>query len=682
MAEFKRVIQRTTNSERIESGVAQLEVNEFCIVEDGEEVIYKNKDGEYVSISKDKYTVGTIEELKSSKKYKVGDVVQVLGYYTPGDGGGHPRKASETDNGSGVQGQGIWWNIVNNGKVNVSWLGWRNDGSTINIYSDSVLGFDNCTYVFNGGEYVFDFSNVPSWFKCFYFREKNTRIIGNGSKLKLLNGTQNSSSMFAVSAGKYFELRDVELYYDRTTATGWESFNEYGHAINIMTSTHGGEEGADWTKNILVENVNGYDWTGDTLCLWGCEKAYVNNVKSYNARRNGFSLAGVKDFVGGYMYSEGANGLAPMAGLDIELDIPCDFTQKITIDTLETRENVYRGLLFVDVVKNADVLINNFISYDEPSFEAISTYTVDKSNVIINNMKTIKSKSFVYKTKGIKEQVKIRDIDCEFNGDNNSPFVSDSGNTTYNSKMYLGDVKLNATGNISSIFNLKTYGTASDGMISHTTSLTTNYMKKIFENDSYNDRFIDYNSIKFVGSRTSGETLDFDSYSKNELVGIAGITFTKNIYKQAIKEFNCLNSTYLQVNNSILPFYKDGVLTTSAFSSGRVFSLICDGSSFYYTDLSKKTILINELDTPYYAYQMQKQGIYADYVAYRDELHEYQYQQREIEKQKQLAYEEVLKKNPNLTYEEFLENLPMLLPTLEEPQPSEALIAFKEKYIG
>lgn len=133
MAEFKRVIQRTTNSERIESGVAQLEVNEFCIVEDGEEVIYKNKDGKYISISKDKYTVGTIEELKSSKKYKVGDVVQILGYYTPGDGGGHPRKKMPEGyicNDTVIGTDGSIWSIFHSGNVNVSWFGAKGDGLT------------------------------------------------------------------------------------------------------------------------------------------------------------------------------------------------------------------------------------------------------------------------------------------------------------------------------------------------------------------------------------------------------------------------------------------------------------------------------------------------------------------------------------------------------------------------
>lgn len=131
MADFKRIIQRTTNSERVETGVADLQPNEICIVEDGEELIYKDRNGKYISVSKDKYKVNTIEELKKSKKYKIGDVVEVLGYYTPGDGGGHPRKKMPTGYvgaDSTIGEDGSIWGIVHSGEINVSWFGAKGDG--------------------------------------------------------------------------------------------------------------------------------------------------------------------------------------------------------------------------------------------------------------------------------------------------------------------------------------------------------------------------------------------------------------------------------------------------------------------------------------------------------------------------------------------------------------------------
>lgn len=70
------------------------------------------------------FEIPTIAELQSRKNLKVGDIVEVLGYYTAGDGAGHKRIISNINDGSGVQlTNGLWANIVHNGEVNVSWFG-------------------------------------------------------------------------------------------------------------------------------------------------------------------------------------------------------------------------------------------------------------------------------------------------------------------------------------------------------------------------------------------------------------------------------------------------------------------------------------------------------------------------------------------------------------------------------
>lgn len=86
------------------------------------------------------------------------------------------------------------------------------------------------------------------------------------------------------------------------------------------------------------------------------------------------------------------------------------------------------------------------------------------------------------------------------------------------------------------------------------------------------------------------------------------------------------------------------------------------------------------LDTPYYTEKMQKEGVYDDFVAYMDSKTSYNKQQREIETQRQLAFEN--REDKNQTYEEWLSTQPMMLPVETEPQPSEALLKFKEKYLG
>ncbi|MGL5712090.1 MAG: hypothetical protein ACRCX2_03655, partial [Paraclostridium sp.] len=56
----------------------------------------------------------------------------------------------------------------------------------------------------------------------------------------------------------------------------------------------------------------------------------------------------------------------------------------------------------------------------------------------------------------------------------------------------------------------------------------------------------------------------------------------------------------------------------------------------------------------YYTLKMQQEGIYDDYIAYRDELHEYENSQTSDET--------------------------MLLPVLQEPEIPESVRTFAEKY--
>ena len=91
-----------------------------------------------------------------------------------------------------------------------------------------------------------------------------------------------------------------------------------------------------------------------------------------------------------------------------------------------------------------------------------------------------------------------------------------------------------------------------------------------------------------------------------------------------------------------------------------------------------KTIGLNNL---YMGEKMKQEGVYNDFMLYMDEKTLYDKEQKKLEEQRQLAYEQALKENPNLTYEEFMSVQPMTLNLVEEPQPSRALQEFMEKYL-
>ncbi|MGL5714404.1 MAG: glycosyl hydrolase family 28-related protein, partial [Paraclostridium sp.] len=119
-----------TRSE-IELAKDKLNTYEPVIATDNNTMLFKDANGALQEIGKSKGSVDTIADLKASRGYTLGDVVQVLGFYTKGDGAHHLRIAKSTDDGSGEQGQdGIWWCIIQSGEVNVSWFGAKGDGIT------------------------------------------------------------------------------------------------------------------------------------------------------------------------------------------------------------------------------------------------------------------------------------------------------------------------------------------------------------------------------------------------------------------------------------------------------------------------------------------------------------------------------------------------------------------------
>lgn len=97
---------------------------------------------------------------------------------------------------------------------------------------------------------------------------------------------------------------------------------------------------------------------------------------------------------------------------------------------------------------------------------------------------------------------------------------------------------------------------------------------------------------------------------------------------------------------------------------------------------------IDSLNTPYHVEKMKLEGVYTDFISYMDEKTVYDNQQREKEKAIQSAYKVALKENPNLTYDEFVANKPTTFIRrkrsleIQEPVPSQALLEFKERYLG
>lgn len=245
MAEFKRIRQRTTNTERIKSKIAQVEPNELVIATDTDELYFKNQQGEFVSVSKGNTTFDTIETLvNSNNKLKVGDIVDLQGYYTAGDGAHHKRMIALEDDGSGVKlASRLWANIVHNGDVNVSWFGAKGDGNTDD--SDNI----SKVFAFTSGAKIKNINFDAKTYRITKSLELNyswkVTIDGNGARI--------------ISRGSF---EDFMIKLKPVGTQTWPP-PQYITIKNIELDGNFKSSGID----ILVAN----DWLLSRVNVWNCE---------------------------------------------------------------------------------------------------------------------------------------------------------------------------------------------------------------------------------------------------------------------------------------------------------------------------------------------------------------------------------------------------------------------------
>lgn len=104
----------------------------------------------FLSDNKNKANVvATIEELKSSTRYKVGDIVEVLGYYAKGDGADHKRKIESKidvypDNYYNLcLSNGLWAKRLNSGRVEKKQIMLHKNGN-FSFLENSLQGLEMC----------------------------------------------------------------------------------------------------------------------------------------------------------------------------------------------------------------------------------------------------------------------------------------------------------------------------------------------------------------------------------------------------------------------------------------------------------------------------------------------------------------------------------------------------------
>ena len=618
------------------------------------------------------FEIQTIAELQSRKNLKVGDIVEVLGYYTTGDGAGHKRIIANEDDGSGVQlNNKLWANIVHNGEVNVSWFGAKGDG--INESSSYFEKAQNSTafeIIVPRGIYLlnnFEFKNAKTWRflhnvenKQQWFSDENsyiktetglivsagvrfTNIIikygGNelpqnrpsGIKFKgsywEINGLHVQGFYVGLDFGKnagggsyYGRLYNFYLWYNYFAGVRIDGGDN--SQVNFLSFFDGnvGSNGVDsHNKDKKPDITRGYGFYFST-----CSSVYINNIDVSSNETCG-------------IYIDNSSTIKQVRGLTInniyaEGNKFCNIYYKNGIDSSATRTS--------DVHMDCGFFNNNGCSFFVGTVFTENDYI--PPNVTFFNRKSRFENCFSNTLENKKHNIK-------------SPMTIENftffGIPNHNYEIIL-EIKPKSTGNLvlqnvlcKAYFDPERYFSNEN----RETTLQPNTIN--FDNLENKKLKIYY---KFPNSDSEMLMLNLATYGlEAEVINgyINDIT-----YFEETSSFGVAPNGYIKIENNIAYMMINGQWQV----------LISN---------------ISQLNNLYYGEKMKQEGVYNDFIAYMDEKTAYDKQQEKLEQERQLAYEQALKENPNLSYEEFMSVQPMTLNLIEEPQPSKALQTFMEKYL-
>ncbi|MGL5717814.1 MAG: right-handed parallel beta-helix repeat-containing protein [Paraclostridium sp.] len=248
-------------------------VNEILNNLIGNDNYLKNKkldNGNYVGTAEDLNNdikgrlpyVNTIEDLTKQTKYVIGDIVEVLGYYTKGDGGGHPRQKKPTGY-TGVDAvigaDGSIWGIVHSGEVSVSWFGAKGNESVDNSkYIQNCIDFTSLS-----SADAISFSNML--YKCDrrIVLKSDLKLMDGGLVAGDINGFQISSHMPFVYAEEQNNIIVENMSID---ISAWLALPVGASSLRALLFRRG--------DNIEIRN-NKFKSTGGAVAFIGCKNVNV-----------------------------------------------------------------------------------------------------------------------------------------------------------------------------------------------------------------------------------------------------------------------------------------------------------------------------------------------------------------------------------------------------------------------
>ena len=639
--------------------------------------------GKMIEYLKNKLTqISTIAELQTRKNLKVGDIVEVLGYYKAGDGAGHKRIIANEDDGSGVQlKNGLWANIVHNGTINVSWFGTKGDGVTddteifqkiLNYKKDEIIEI-------NIDKEIFVEKIQISKNKILTGRTLNAvqikldrevtikdinlqpRATDENTPFLLIDGNTLSRGFMMVN----INIRNIKIPKRIEQIHRDFCCIDIGENVGIFGITFDGIYGSELTDFDTVfkiklhkskKNLNKRPWLTylqlKNITMLG-SKTMISTLAYYDEDND--------EYQGMYLLEDIRK--APV-GIKIQ---NCHFESQGRAETFMRLSNHIQDL---HIDQNS--FIGDYLEYDSGRNNKKKYYIIDcRGNFHYYNNDLQIPSDFI--ENDCKEYITLLGYESSALNSYNYPLVNFSSSMNKYKPDYLISkdteriaLDINIWGKkkiylILSHYNYDTYATyilqgakTNDGTIgTFTLAVIDGNRYKFTTNITNLNKISIYNSEDGDKYYVLELTTDNNFGSANSRVIITSFveSLVYNVYsviqgmthEEADKEFGKLGLSLIQEVEKELP--------------------------------------LNLINTLYHGEKMKQEGVYNDYISYMDEKIVYDKQQRKIKEQRQIAYQEMLKENPNLTYEEFMSLQPMTLNLIEEPQPSARLQEFMDKYL-
>ena len=358
----------------------------------------------------------TVASMKTADNLVNGSFAETYGFYTKGDGGSAKYKVRTITNEDTVDEMKIIAladntliaELMLEPTMNVKQFGAKGDSSTDDTIAIQTALDSVSSIIVPSGIYMVDATEsiLPN--------TGNKIALANTATIKALPTDAGTYAVVAIDDVDNVEISGGTIAGDRNEHTG--ATGEWGHCISIRN-------GSD---KIYIHDITIKDGWGDGIYFNDCSNVETARVHINNARRNGYSVIAITNYVSNDDFIENTNGTAPQAGVDIEPNQATDIIKNVTFNRLVCKNNTTTGFCFSMTKANTDadnIVVNDLISDGDGNGIYFQSDVDRTGSIILNNplVKNTTNRAIFISVKGEKFRYElIRPIVTDYHTSTNS----------------------------------------------------------------------------------------------------------------------------------------------------------------------------------------------------------------------------------------------------------------------